>query len=368
MEGMSKSSEFYGVYVDREDVLRSSYFQVMAKSSEEFKTKRLEIKLTGEEGLDYGGLTREWFELLAKDLLDPNFALFEFSSEDKTTVIPCKNSYVNPEHLSYFKFVGRIIAKAIMDGNFINLRLSKFIYKHILGKSCHLEDLQLTDPEFHKSLIWMKDNPIDESLKLTFSFDEMNFGVHKTIELIEDGADIFVIDSNKMEYIKLATEYRLFNGIKLQLSALKLGLFEIIGNDSLEMFNENEFELLICGIPDINIDDWKNNTLYYGYTENSKMIIWFWKAVKSLNGIDRIKLLQFVTGTSTLPFEGFSHLQGNNEIQKFSIHKVSDKIDNLPTAHTCFNQLVLPEYSSYENLLKYLTLAINECNTGFGFI
>ncbi|KAG5860303.1 ubiquitin-protein ligase [Encephalitozoon hellem] len=368
VEGIDKSSSTYRVYVDRSDVLRSSYFQVMAKSPEEFRTRRLEIKLTGEEGLDYGGLTREWLVLLAKDLLDPNFALFEFSTEDKTVAVPCKNSYVNPEHLSYFKFVGRIVAKAIMDGNFINLHLSKFIYKHILGKSCDLQDLESADPEFYKSLAWIRDNHVDESLGLTFSFDDVSFGIHRTAELIKDGANVFVNDTNKAEYISLATQYRLFNGIELQLSALKSGLFEILGNKALEMFDENELELLICGVPDIDIDDWKSNTLYYGYTESSKTIIWFWKAVKSFDSVNRAKLLQFVTGTSTLPFEGFSHLQGNNEVQKFSIHRVSDRTDSLPTAHTCFNQLVLPEYTSYENLLRYLTLAINECSTGFGFI
>lgn len=367
-EGVDRAASFYSVYVDRSDVLRSSYFQIMAKSPEEFKTKRLEVKITGEEGLDYGGLTREWFGLLVRDLLDPNFALFEFSSEEKTNVIPFKGSYVNPEHLSYFKFVGRVIAKAIMDGSFINLHLAKFVYKHILGKACNLEDVQSADPEFYNSLLWMRDNSIDASLRLTFSFDDTNLGVHKTVELVPNGADIFVNDLNKLEYIELATKYRLFHGIELQLSALKLGLFEILGEDTLDMFDENELELLICGVPEINVDDWKSNTLYYGYSENSKTVIWFWKAVRSFDSVHKAKLLQFATGTSTLPFEGFSHLQGNNEIQKFSIHKVSDKTDSLPTAHTCFNQLVLPEYSSYDSLLRCLTLAISECSTGFGFI
>lgn len=368
VEGADKPSSFYRVYVDRGDVLRSSYFQVMAKSPEEFRTGRLEIKLAGEEGLDYGGLTREWLVLLAKDLLDQNFALFEFATEDKTTVVPCRSSYVNPEHLSYFKFVGRIVAKAIMDGNFIGLHLSKFIYKHILGKSCDLGDLESADPDFYRSLVWIRDNPVDESLGLTFSFDDVAFGAHKTVDLVEGGSTVFVSDSNKAEYIRLATQHRLFNGIELQLSALKSGLFEILGPKALEMFDENELELLICGVPDIDVDDWKSNTLYYGYTESSKTVIWFWKAVKSLDSVGRAKLLQFVTGTSTLPFEGFSHLQGNSEVQKFSIHKVSDRVDSLPTAHTCFNQLVLPEYSSYESLLRRLVLAINECSTGFGFI
>ncbi|TBU15532.1 ubiquitin-protein ligase [Ordospora colligata] len=368
VEGTDKLSVFYKVYVDRDDVLRSSYFQVMAKSPEDFRTKRFEIKLAGEEGLDYGGITREWLLLLAKDLLDPNFALFEFSTEDKTVAVPCKNSHVNPEHLSYFKFVGRIMAKAIMEGYFLNLQLPKFVYKHILGKTCGLDDLKSVDNEFYKSLIWIRDHSVDESLGLMFSFTEVSFGVNITTDLIDNGRDVFVSESNKKEYVRVAAWHRLFNGIEAQLSALKAGIFEILGEDALDMFDENELELLVCGIPEINVDDWKSNTLYYGYTESSKTIIWFWKAVKCLDSVQKAKLLQFATGTSTLPFEGFSHLQGNNTIQKFSIHKMPDRMDSLPTAHTCFNQLVLPSYSSYETMLKCLTTAINECSTGFGFI
>jgi len=368
VEGADKLSVFYKVYVDRDDVLRSSYFQVMAKSPEDFRTKRFEIKLAGEEGLDYGGITREWLLLLSKDLLDPNFALFEFSTEDKTVAVPCKNSHVNPEHLSYFKFVGRIMAKAVMEGSFLNLQLPKFIYKHILGRACGLEDLEAVDNEFYKSLIWIRDHIVDESLGLTFSFTEASFGVHITTDLIDNGRDVLVLEENKKEYVRAAARHRLFNGIEAQLSAFKAGLFEILGDDALDMFDEDELELLVCGVPEINVDDWKSNTLYYGYTENSKTVIWFWKAVKCFSSVQKAKLLQFATGTSTLPFEGFSNLQGNNAIQKFSIHKMSDRIDCLPTAHTCFNQLVLPSYSSYETMLKCLTIAIDECSTGFGFI
>lgn len=360
---------FYSVCVDRENVLRTSYFQVMAKSPEEFRTQRMEVRIMGERGLDYGGVTREWFGLLVKDLVDPNLALFEFSAEDKTTVVPCRVSHLNPEHLSYFKFVGRIIAKAVLDNSLVNLHLSKFIYKYILGRSCGVEDVELADPDFHKSLVWVRDNRMDESLRLTFSFDEAVLGEHRIAELVENGADILVSEANKREYIELATKYRLFHGIELQLSAMRAGLYEILGENTLEMFNENELELLVCGVPDINVDDWKSNTLYYGFTESSRTVVWFWKAVKSLGAAERARLLQFATGTSMLPFEGFSHLQGSNGVQKFSIHRVSDKTDGLlPMAHTCFNQLVLPEYSSYASLVKHLMLAINECSTGFGFV
>ncbi|KAJ2241860.1 E3 ubiquitin-protein ligase tom1 [Coemansia sp. RSA 475] len=122
-------------------------------------------------------------------------------------------------------------------------------------------------------------------------------------------------------------------------------------------------------MPDIDVDDWRNNTEYHGgYNSSSAQIQWFWRAVRSYDQEERAKLLQFVTGTSKVPLEGFAHLQGNQSVQKFQIHKDFASPTRLPTAHTCFNQLDLPLYDSFETLKANLLLAISECSTGFGFL
>ena len=90
----------------------------------------------------------------------------------------------------------------------------------------------------------------------------------------------------------------------------------------------------ISGLPDIDIDDWKNNTIYEGYTAASPVVQWFWRAVRSFDQEERAKLLQFATGTSKVPLEGFAHLQGSNGIQKFQIHKDFGGENRLPSAHT----------------------------------
>jgi hypothetical protein len=121
-------------------------------------------------------------------------------------------------------------------------------------------------------------------------------------------------------------------------------------------------------MPDIDVDDWRNNTVYDGgYTSGSVQIQWFWRVVRSFDMEERAKLLQFTTGTSKVPLEGFAQLQGSNGVQKFQIHKDFGSVDRLPSAHTCFNQLDLPLYESYEQLRKNLLIAISECSTGFGF-
>jgi len=133
------------------------------------------------------------------------------------------------------------------------------------------------------------------------------------------------------------------------------------------MFDEQELELLISGLPNVDIDDLQANSDYRGYTRDSPQIKWLWRCLRSYEQEDRAKFLQFVTGTSKVPLQGFAHLEGMNGPQKFSVVKDNRHTDRLPAAHTCFNQLDLPEYESYEKLVRQLTTAIRECSEGFGF-
>jgi E3 ubiquitin-protein ligase HUWE1 len=125
--------------------------------------------------------------------------------------------------------------------------------------------------------------------------------------------------------------------------------------------------LLISGLPDIDVDDWKNCTEYTGYSATSPQIVWFWRAVRSFDKEERAKLLQFATGTSKVPLNGFKELEGMNGFSRFNIHK-EYMSGRLPAAHTCFNQLDLPEYDSYEVLRQQLLTAINAGTGHFGFV
>jgi len=130
------------------------------------------------------------------------------------------------------------------------------------------------------------------------------------------------------------------------------------------MGDAQELELLMCGYADVDIQDWKRNTLYKGgYDMVVPVIQWFWKAVLLMDSESRIRLLQFVTGTSRVPMNGFAELQGSNGPQKFTIEKWGTP-DKLPRAHTCFNRLDLPPYDSYEQMKEKLMLAV-ESSEGF---
>ncbi|TPX38198.1 hypothetical protein SmJEL517_g00226 [Synchytrium microbalum] len=355
------------INVRRPYVFDDSYHQLQRHSGEEIKYGKLSVRFVDEEGIDAGGVTREWFGVLTKQMFNPNYALFKPSAADKVTYQPNRSSWINGEHLTLFKFVGRIIGKAIYDGKLLECFFTRSFYKCMLEVPVDWRDMEAIDPDFHKSLEWMLNNDITNILDLNFSSEVDDFGKTKVIDLKPNGQNIAVTEDNKQEYVKLITEQKLTVAIKDQIQAFLSGFHDIIPKDLIKIFNEQELELLISGLPDIDIDDMKAHTEYVNYAASSPQIQWFWRAVRSFSQEERAKLVQFVTGTSKVPLEGFAQLQGSNGVQRFQIHKDFANIKRLPSAHTCFNQIDLPAYDSYENLRSNLLLAISECGTGFGF-
>lgn len=356
------------VTVSREQVFLDSYRALFFKPVDAVRTSVLEIHFKDEEGVDAGGLTREWYQVLSRQMFNPGYALFTPVTSDKTTFHPNRASWVNPEHLSFFKFVGMIIGKAIYDGYMLDCHFTRAVFKSILGKPVSLKDMESLDPDYYKSLVWMLKNNITGIISETFSVEADDYGEHKIIDLKDNGRNIPVTEENKQEYVRLLVDYRLLTSVKDQMDNFLKGFYEIVPKKLISIFDERELELLISGLPDIDVDDWKANATYVNYSSASAQIQWFWRAVKSFDEEERAKLLQFVTGTSKVPLNGFKELSGVNGISKFSIHRVYCDTNRLPTAHTCFNQLDLPEYESYGKLRAALLLAVKEGHEGFGFV
>ncbi|TGJ80149.1 hypothetical protein E0Z10_g8616 [Xylaria hypoxylon] len=353
--------------VRREHVFHDSFKSLYFKSGEEMKFSKLNIRFHGEEGVDAGGVTREWFQVLARQMFDANYALFVPVSSDRTTFHPNKLSGINDEHLLFFKFIGRIIGKALYEGRLLDCYFSRAVYKRILGKPVSVKDMESFDPEYYKSLSWMLTNDITDIITETFSVEDDEFGVTKVSDLCENGRNIPVTEENKHDYVRLVVEHKLLSSVKEQMEHFLKGFHDIIPAELISIFNEQELELLISGLPDVDIDDWKSNTEYHNYTPSSPQIQWFWRALRSFDKEEVAKLLQFVTGTSKVPLNGFKELEGMNGINRFNIHRDYGNKDRLPSSHTCFNQLDLPEYENYETLRRQLLKAITTGGDYFGF-
>uniref|UniRef100_A0A4W3J1T1 E3 ubiquitin-protein ligase n=1 Tax=Callorhinchus milii TaxID=7868 RepID=A0A4W3J1T1_CALMI len=354
------------ISVSRQTLFEDSFQQIMNMKPYDLR-RRLYIIMRGEEGLDYGGIAREWFFLLSHEVLNPMYCLFEYAGKNNYCLQINPASSINPDHLTYFRFIGRFIAMALYHGKFIDTGFTLPFYKHMLNKKPTIKDLESIDPEFYNSLLWIKENDIEEcGLELYFAQDMEILGKVTTHELKKDGENIMVTEENKEEYMRLLTDWRFTRGVGEQTKAFLDGFNEVVPLEWLRYFDEKELELMLCGMQEIDINDWQKSTIYRHYTKNSKPIQWFWQVVKEMDNEKRIRLLQFVTGTCRLPVGGFAELIGEkyNGPQKFCIDKVG-KDTWLPRSHTCFNRLDLPPYKSYDQLKEKLLFAIEETE-GFG--
>ncbi|XP_073839662.1 E3 ubiquitin-protein ligase Nedd4 isoform X16 [Musca autumnalis] len=354
----------FEIRVRRTSILEDSYRIISQVTKTDLLKTKLWVEFEGETGLDYGGLAREWFYLLSKEMFNPYYGLFEYSAMDNYTLqINNGSGLCNEDHLHYFKFIGRIAGMAVYHGKLLDAFFIRPFYKMMLEKPIDLKDMESVDTEYYNSLMWIKEND-PRQLELTFCVDEDTFGQKSQHELKPGGANIEVTDENKDEYIKLVIEWRFVARVKEQMTAFLQGFGSIIPLTLIKIFDEHELELLMCGIQNIDVKDWRENTLYKGdYHQNHIIIQWFWRAVLSFPNEMRSRLLQFVTGTSRVPMNGFKELYGSNGPQMFTIEKWGTP-NNYPRAHTCFNRLDLPPYEGYLQLKDKLIKAI-EGSQGF---
>ncbi|XP_028032266.1 E3 ubiquitin-protein ligase NEDD4 isoform X5 [Bombyx mandarina] len=354
----------FEIKVRRNSILEDSYRIISSVSRLDLLKTKLWVEFESEVGLDYGGLAREWFFLLSKEMFNPYYGLFEYSAMDNYTLQINPNSGVcNEEHLNYFKFIGRVAGMAVYHGKLLDAFFIRPFYKMMLGKAIDLHDMESVDLEYYNSLMWIKENDPSE-LYLTFAVDEEQFGKTVQRELKPGGSNIPIDNDNKLEYIKLVIEWRFVSRVVEQMVAFLDGFGALVPLPLLKIFDEHELELLLCGIQHIDVRDWRANTLYKGdYHANHLVVQWFWRVVLSFSNEMRSRLLQFVTGTSRVPMNGFKELYGSNGPQLFTIEKWGSP-ENYPRAHTCFNRIDLPPYESYQQLREKLIKAI-EGSQGF---
>lgn len=215
----------------------------------------------------------------------------------------------------------------------------------------------------------------------TFSVTEDRFGEFVNVDLKPGGSDIPVTEENKHEYVDLAVHYRIIGRVKEQFDSFIDGFYEVIPKGLITVFDERELELLIGGMTDIDMcvpsalnfssptdifsrDDWSKFTDYRGYDKEDQVISWFWQILRSWPPEQKARLLQFTTGTSRIPVNGFKDLQGSDGPRRFTIEKYGDA-SKLPRSHTCFNRLDLPPYEDIKTLEDKLRLAIEYVTVAF---
>ena len=369
--------------VRREFLLNDSVTAIMSLSREEMR-KKWRFQFVGEGGLDAGGLTREWFELVTEQLYDPAFGLWNHptsTQQGSVTIHPNSSMNCPEDHLVYFRVLGRILGRALLDRQLVHRggHMARFLYKHLLGFPITFDDLKELDFDYYNNLKKLVDMGADiEYACLDFTVTEDQLGAKRQVELVPDGANKEVTVENLGEYLEASLRYRMMDRIQPQLTELLLGFFDVVPEPALTIFDCNELELVLCGLPTIDLSDWENNTAYDGLYQhhgpNHPIVRWFWEVItEDFDTELQARLLQFVTGTSGVPSRGFSALQGNDgSIRLFTVYGTdpSTRYDkgahDYPCAHTCFNRLDLPTtYKSREELREKLKVSITVGAVGF---
>uniref|UniRef100_H3HC58 HECT-type E3 ubiquitin transferase n=1 Tax=Phytophthora ramorum TaxID=164328 RepID=H3HC58_PHYRM len=331
----------------------------------------LKITFDGEPGIDAGGLLREWFGIVCKQIFSEKMGLFvPTKGEDMSYWIDPLSDEKNETHLKLFRLAGILIGKALFEGLVLDAHLALPLLKHVLGIPISFSDLEFLDEELHRNCKWLRSNNHVEALCLTFSVMLEN---GTEVDLKENGRNVDVTDENKEEYLRLVLEHRMLDSIADQLQEFLMGIYDVVPKALLSVFDYQELELILCGIPTIDTADWKAHThvRYIKPEENRKgniteeeqngVLQWFWIVVEGLAPEERARLLQFVTGTSRVPVEGFRGLMSSSGIiHQFTIQLVTrgkkEKADLLD----------LPMYRDMEELERSLTMVSQMEVFGFG--
>ena len=365
-------------FINGAEKLNINREKVLEDSLEQFSKinpfKELKIIFLGEESHDAGGLIREWLTILFNKILEEETGLFERSDTEEIGYIVKKNLNPSTENLNKFYFIGRVLAKALLENLTVNCCFNKMVYQLILGEKIQLNDLVFIDKPLYNSmkhLVNMKDECAENialcEIYFTYQY-EGNDGRIVEENIIENGYDILVTKDNLDLYIDKRIEH--FTKSQLRgINQIIRGIDSIFPAEYLKIFTSDQLGLLINGTPFIDTDDWRMNTTYKNYNDYDNVIVDFWDIISNLSQEELSNFLLFCTGSSRVPIGGFKSLESNRgQISKFEIVKSEYKSGekNFLRAHTCFNRLDLPNFPDRNTLNEAVRFALENEVLGFG--
>ncbi|XP_031435226.1 probable E3 ubiquitin-protein ligase HECTD2 [Clupea harengus] len=359
---------FLNIRVRRTQLLSDSLDELSRKRAE--LKKKLRVTFVGEAGLDMGGLTKEWFLLLVRQIFHTDYGMFTYLKES------CCHWFSSwkCDNLSEFQLVGTLMGLAVYNSIALDIHFPPCCYKKLLTPpivpcdqntpvgmaTLGLDDLQQVMPDLAHGLSELLDyeGDVEEDFYLTFQVFQEEMGVVKSYNLKTSGEKIPVTKLNRKEYVQLYVDFLLNKSIYKQFAAFYYGFHGVCASGALMLLRPEEVEVLVCGSLDLDMLALQKEVQYEGYNRNDTTIRCFWEVVLAFPVELQRKLLHFATGSDRVPVGGMAHLN-------FKISKIDVSTDWLPISHTCFNQICLPPYKSRKELKHKLTIAISNAE-GFG--
>ena len=322
--------------------------------------KPLKVKFVNEQGVDEGGVKKEFFLLLVRQLFDANYGMFNYN--EKTRLFWFNMYSFEPK--IKFELIGIILGLALFNNVILDIKFPLVIYKKLLDYKPDLQDMKECDPELFNTFTYLKntkDDNLKEKLSTTFTITNDKFGEKIVIPLKENGENIYIDNTNKDEYVDLYLDWYFNKSIEEYFKYFKNGFFRVCDKQLSPILLPEELELIICGTQVLNFNELKRVAKYEdGYKKDSLTIKYFWDVLFEFSEEEKKKFLFFVTGCDRAPINGLGSLI-------ITVSRWGPDSDKLPTAHTCFNHLLIPDYQNKDKLKKNLTIAISN-SEGFGLV
>ncbi|XP_014250141.1 probable E3 ubiquitin-protein ligase HERC4 isoform X2 [Cimex lectularius] len=344
--------------VSRENLIQDTIRELGNYSEKDFK-KPLKVTFIGEDAEDAGGVKKEFFLLLLREVLDPKYGMFV--SDPETNAIWFSEDTFEDEIMYYL--VGLICGLAIYNFTIIYMPFPLALYKKLLHEPVGIEDLKEYSPSLAKglkSLLEYEGTDIEEVFCLKFEITRDVFGQLKSSVLKPNGGNISVTQENKKEYVELYIDYILNKSVERHFRAFHDAFHKVCGGRVLQLFHAQELMAVVIGNEDYDWHVLENTTEYKnGYSNSDPTIRMFWDVFHAMPLSEKKKFLMFLTGTDRIPILGMKAI-------KIKIQPTSDD-KFLPVAHTCFNLLDLPRYKTKEKL-KYKLLQAIQQTQGFSLV
>jgi len=369
---------FLNIQVRRDHLLQDSLDQIFLHKND--LKKKLRVEFVGEPGFDMGGITKEWFLLLLRQILQPEYNTFVYNKQTRCYWF----AHNSADNTSDLFLIGVLLGLAVYNNITLHMRLPLICYRKLLSipaklnnyqsavgncsrdhsklghVDCSLHDLKLVDQELAHGLeeLLKYEGDVENDLHMSMETCEEDLGAVNTVQLIAGGSEIPVTNDNRDEYVRLIIDHKLNKSVHKQFISFSRGFHTVCSSVALSFLCAEELEVLICGVVGFSICDLQKFTTYKGYTEEDETVKHLWHVLSAMTSQQQRNFLHFCTGGDRIPVTGWRELN-------FTVIKAPMSTNMLPMAHTCFNQLMLPPYKSKEKLQNKLLIAIQH-SEGFG--
>ncbi|KAJ9655335.1 putative E3 ubiquitin-protein ligase [Neophaeococcomyces mojaviensis] len=381
-------SQFLVLKVRRDCVVDDSLKSVseaVGRGGNDIK-KGLRIDFVGEEGVDAGGLRKEWFLLLVREIFNPNFGLFVYDEESQYC-------YFNPfcfESSEQFFLVGILLGLAIYNSTILDVALPPFVFKKMLAsapstadkltstpKISHqysLEDLAELWPSLARGLRQLLEfeGDVQETFCRDFVIEMERYGGMVQIPLCSGGSKRPVTNANRREFVDMYVHYLLDQSVARQFEPFKRGFFTVCGGNALSLFRPEEIELLIRGSDEpLDVSSLRAVASYDGWpkdvpAQQQPQVVWFWEFFERIAPSEQRKMLSFITSSDRIPAMGATNLVIRLQLLLDTVaEETGAEVQRLPIARTCFNLLGLYRYKERKTLEHKLWTAVTS-SEGFG--